>query len=391
MGWESLPPAKIEVMATLPQRSWAIAITARATYLKPWYEGFAAAMPPEWRALLLCPADEPSDHPRDLTTPVHPNLTINEIPARKRARSGSAQHFGAQYTWMPDSRIATAMDSGRCGGLIAHEFSPFTLTALLHAKRRGLPVISFGDVGRDNAAGYPWKTRLWHLLWSAFIDGRMAGCPASRVPVSGSRLPFVESYHAVDSQEFKPMAKPPNQPVTFVFSGQLIERKGLDLWFQAAARLTAQGYGHFRLRVVGGGDEAWARDCAEKAGVGHLVEWSGFLQRDAMKQALGTADVFVLPSRFDSYAVVVHEAACLGLPLLVSRHAGAAEAIVENGVNGWQFDPADASAFADHMRAMLDPSTRAHFGTAARAKGEQLCARRRGAAVWQWITETYLN
>lgn len=382
-------------MALPAQRSWAIAITARATYLKPWYEGLAAAMPPEWRALLICPSNAGNDHPADLTTPAHPNLTIQEIPARKRERTGgtgrAAQHYGAQHTWMPDSRISAAMDSAACGGLIAHEFSPFTLTALLHAKRRKLPVVSFSDVGRDNAAGYPWRTRLWHLMWSAFIDGRMAGCPASRVPVSGSRLPFVESYHAVDSAEFTPMSKPASQPVTFVFSGQLIERKGLDLWFRAAAHLLAMGRDDFRLRVVGGGDEVWARGCAEAAGIAHLVQWSGFLQRDAMKQALGTADVFVLPSRFDSYAVVVHEAACLGLPLLVSRHAGAAEGVVEDGINGWRFDPADEGVFANRMEAMLDPATRTRLGAAARIKGESLCARRRGAAVWRWITETFPN
>lgn len=377
------------------QRAWAIAITARATYLKPWYEGFAAAMPPEWRTLLICPVDESGDHPHDLTTPVHPNLTIHEIPAVRHTLSNGggrgATHYGAQHRWMPDSRISAAMDAAACGGLIAHEFSPFTLTALLHAKRRGLPVVSFGDVGRENASAYPWRTRLWHLLWSAFIDGRMAGCPASRVPVSGSRLPFVESYHAVDSAEFTPMPKPASQAVTFVFSGQLIERKGLDLWFQAAARLVKAGHDNFRLRVVGGGDEAWANACAESAGVAHRVEWMGFLQRDAMKQALGTADVFVLPSRFDSYAVVVHEAACFGLPLIVSRHAGAAEAIVEDGVNGWQVDPFDAEDFAARMSAMFDSATRNRLGAAARLKGEKLCARRRGAAVWRWITETYLN
>jgi glycosyltransferase involved in cell wall biosynthesis len=204
-------------------------------------------------------------------------------------------------------------------------------------------------------------------------------------------LPFVESYHAVDSREFTPMPKPPAQPVTFVFSGQLIERKGLDLWFQAAARLVKAGHDDFRLRVVGGGDETWARRCAESVGVADRVEWTGFLQRDAMKQALGTADVFVLPSRFDSYAVVVHEAACLGLPLLVSRHAGAAEAIVEEGINGWQVDPFDSADFAARMTAMLDSATRDRLGAAARVQGEKLCARRRGAAVWQWITDTYLN
>jgi hypothetical protein len=47
--------------------------------------------------------------------------------------------------------------------------------------------------------------------------------------------------------------------------------------------------------------------------------------------------------------------------------------------------------FAARMNAMLDAATRARFGAAARVQGEKLCARRRGAAVWHWITATYLN
>ena len=47
-----------------------------------------------------------------------------------------------------------------------------------------------------------------------------------------------------------------------------------------------------------------------------------------------TSDVFVLPTLQDTYAAVVHEAACLGLPLLVSKHAGAADDHVHHDVEG---------------------------------------------------------
>ena len=174
-----------------------------------------------------------------------------------------------------------------------------------------------------------------------------------------------------------------------MFCGQLIQRKGLDLWFRAASRLRVEVGDIFRLRVLGGGDEAWAKRSASQAGIESLVEWCGFLQRDAMKEALGTADVFVLPSRFDSYAAVVHEAACLGLPLLVSRHAGAAEALVREGVNGFTIDPQDTAAFASQMKLFLDPNRRSSLGNAARATGEAFCARRRGRAVWEWITQQF--
>jgi glycosyltransferase involved in cell wall biosynthesis len=386
--------------ARLPSRpTWAIVCAARATYLKPLFEGFADAQSEPWSTLLLQPQISTEDHahPPELTTPVHPRLHVHELPVARRTRhhgtSHEASHYGKDHVWMPQARLGQCLAERDLRGIIIHEFSPFSLTTLIHARRRAVPVIYFGDVGQANAYRYSFRTRLWHRFWTLWVDARMAGCPAARLTVSGKRLPSIDAFHAVDSGLFQPLEKNSLQsdPVVFVFSGQLIGRKGIDLWFAAAASLLKAGHSHFRLRVVGGGDETWARGMAEKYGVAQLVEWCGFLQRESMRAAIGSADVFVLPSRWDSYAVVTHEAACLGLPLLISKHAGSAEALVQEGVTGWQIDPADTPAFAGRMAQMMDPTIRQRVGRAARHLGEQLCARRRGAAVWQWLEETFLR
>ncbi|MES2595846.1 MAG: glycosyltransferase family 4 protein [Verrucomicrobiota bacterium] len=378
-------------------RVWAFVCAARATYLKPLYEGLAGAQPESWKTLLVMPEIAPEDHahPVELTTPEHPRLQIQEVPVGRKVRQHGtghqAAHYGTDYFWMPQTRVAEILAAHDVRGVIIHEFSPFTLVALLWARWRGLPVVYFGDVGQANAHCYGWKTRLWHRLWTHAVDARMAGCPAARLTVSGRRLPVCDVFHAVDSTTFQPFPKADasGRPVIFVFSGQLIARKGLDLWFQAAGQLRRSGKGDFRLRVVGGGDDAWAKNCAETSGVADLVEWCGFLQREAMREAIGTADVFVLPSRWDSYAVVTHEAACLGLPLLISRHAGSADALVKEDETGWQIEPEDVVGFARCMEQMLDAQTRLRMGRAARLLGEQLCARRRGAEVWRWLQEMF--
>lgn len=377
------------------KRSWGIAITARATYLKPWYEGFAGAQPETWRTLLVLPREAPHVHPEDLTTPVHQRLRIQEIASKSHNRceggNHSAAHFGTEYLWLPDLAVGRVLESSNTKGVIVHEYSPFTLIALLHAKRHGLPVVGFGDVGRGNASSYSWGTRLWHSFWSLAIDAKIAGCPAAREAVSGRRLPSIDSFHAVDTSVFKPIRKnrTVQSPTIFAFSGQIIARKGLDLWFEAASLLMKSGHSNFRLRIIGGGDEGWGKSCAEKAGVSDKVDWCGFLQRDVMREALASSDVFVLPSRWDSYAVVTHEAASLGLPLLVSQFAGSADALVDDHVTGWQIDPSDSVAFAAYMARLMDPDLRQKMGAAAREKAVELCARKRGAAVWHWLTETF--
>jgi UDP-glucose:(heptosyl)LPS alpha-1,3-glucosyltransferase len=49
---------------------------------------------------------------------------------------------------------------------------------------------------------------------------------------------------------------------------------------------------------------------------------------------LWAADVFVLPSRYEAFPLVVYEAAAAGLPLLVTPVNGVAD-LVEDGVDGW--------------------------------------------------------
>lgn len=387
---------KTEFPTSDAPKYWAIVIAAKATYLKPWYEGFAAAQSDPWKTLLVWPAGMADEHPPELTYPKHPHLVLREIAspmARKSAgTSHQALHYGEHVKWAGSPAVDACLREYPVRGVIAHEYSFFTLRALIYARLNRLPVVSFSDVGAGNAAAYPWSTRVWHAFWNLWIDGRMAGCPAARQPVFRRSLPYVESYHAVDDAAFAPTPKIErrrDEPVVFVFSGQLISRKGLDLWFAAAALLRERTSRPFKLRIVGSGDTAWARESARFHGMEPLVEWTGFLNGEEMRSALDSADVFVLPSRHDSYAVVVHEAACLGLPLLVSRHAGAAEALVDEGRTGFQIVPEDTEMFAERMEWMLDAETRRRLGASARELAVRLSARKRGAAVWNWINETF--
>ncbi|HSJ00866.1 MAG TPA: glycosyltransferase family 4 protein, partial [Verrucomicrobium sp.] len=113
----------------------------------------------------------------------------------------------------------------------------------------------------------------------------------------------------------------------------------------------------------------------------------GFLSGAAIRDALNSADAFVLPTRQDTYAAVVHEAACLGLPLLVSKHAGAAEALVQSGKNGFVIDPEDAAEFANRMADLMQDTLREPMRAVSRDIGVAHSAHLRGGALWQWMRD----
>jgi glycosyltransferase involved in cell wall biosynthesis len=84
------------------------------------------------------------------------------------------------------------------------------------------------------------------------------------------------------------------------------------------------------------------------------------------------ADLFLFPSYYDTFGLVVTEAMASGLPVVTSRWAGAAD-FVEHGVSGWLTgDPWDPAAIAAGLRILAtDPDRRARMGTAARAAVER--------------------
>ena len=65
----------------------------------------------------------------------------------------------------------------------------------------------------------------------------------------------------------------------------------------------------------------------------------GFIQPHELSKKLENASAFVLPSLYEPWGVVVHEMASLGKPLLLSNCVGASKDLLEEGKNGYSFDP----------------------------------------------------
>ncbi len=71
-----------------------------------------------------------------------------------------------------------------------------------------------------------------------------------------------------------------------------------------------------------------------------------FRNQSEMPEVYAAADVLVLPSlgRSETWGLVVNEAACFGVPAVVSSHVGCGRDLIEEGVTGWSFPAGDSSA-----------------------------------------------
>lgn len=108
---------------------------------------------------------------------------------------------------------------------------------------------------------------------------------------------------------------------------------------------------------------------AARMGVSHRVVFAP--PTDEIERIYAVADVFLFPTSYDAFGMVITEAMAMGLPVITSRAAGAAELIV-HGQEGILVDrPTDAEQWARALRQLFDDaSLRERLGRAARRKVE---------------------
>ena len=130
---------------------------------------------------------------------------------------------------------------------------------------------------------------------------------------------------------------------TFLFAGAASRLKGTDVLLEAFA-LTRKAEPAVRLLIIGPPGDATSLLSPLPSGVSVL----GSLPQAELAARFRSADCLVLPSRNESFGMVVAESLASGLPALVSDRVGAKELVVE-GRNGWVVRAGDAGALADRM------------------------------------------
>jgi glycosyltransferase involved in cell wall biosynthesis len=83
-----------------------------------------------------------------------------------------------------------------------------------------------------------------------------------------------------------------------------------------------------------------------------VVQWLGFVGYEELGGYYKASDAVILPSLEDTWGMVVLEAMSMGKPVLCSIHAGAKE-MIEDGVNGFVFDPNDLPELANRMELLM--------------------------------------
>lgn len=279
------------------------------------------------------------------------------------------------------------LQEGRFDWVMIHGYSyRFERQVVRTANRLGIATLMRGESTDTKQRTAPWYRRVArdvylrrfyrHVDRFCYI-GEHARQHLLRFGVTPDRMRF--SPYAVDTELFeqqyqslhkaecrRQLGIPDNQLVV-LFSGKLIPRKAPLLLLEAIARL------HDRERVwvimLGDGEQRAAVTKQAHGLLGNRALLLGFVNQRHLGSYFRAADVFVLPSMYETWGLVVNEGMQFSLPPLVSSGVGCHPDLVIPGQTGYVFPVGDAAALARDLQRFLDqPALAERLGRAARKR-----------------------
>jgi phosphatidylinositol alpha 1,6-mannosyltransferase len=128
----------------------------------------------------------------------------------------------------------------------------------------------------------------------------------------------------VDTEQFNPKHRTAGDgTLRLGFVGRVTPEKGVRLFRMLEQALLDSGLNDFRMVIVGDGSEVpWLKRRLEHG------EFTGVLRGEELARAYANMDLFVFPSRTDTYGNVIQEAAASGVPSVVTNEGGPRHLVV---------------------------------------------------------------
>jgi glycosyltransferase involved in cell wall biosynthesis len=158
-----------------------------------------------------------------------------------------------------------------------------------------------------------------------------------------------------------------------LFVGRLEHRKGIDL-LVGALPVLLRAMPCAEVTLVGADrDHYWENQWHQKVspGLRERVHFAGVVDAAELFAHYQAADLFVAPSRYESFGLIFVEAMAHSLPVVALRTPGAID-LIEDGITGVLAPPEDVAGLAAALvQVATDPDLRHRLGSAARRTVEE--------------------
>jgi glycosyltransferase involved in cell wall biosynthesis len=277
--------------------------------------------------------------------------------------------------WFKIPDISSFLERKRFDVVLIHGYMHRFERQLVRASSRfGYRVVLRGEFSDQRKHSFNWRRypRYLYLRWfygrvdhfcpigiDALNHLKSLGIPEERMtlsPYSVDDAMFESQNLSLDKSECRANLRLPDDHIVYLFSGKLIDRKNPLLLANALIELN-QHYSNFSIVYLGSGQLEDELSNMLSPVLGDRFISPGFVNQRDLGQFFKSADVFVLPSRFDTWGLVVNEAMHFGLPCVVSDKVGSGRDLIEEGVTGFVFQEGNLLSLTQMLTKYLEDTS----------------------------------
>ncbi len=164
---------------------------------------------------------------------------------------------------------------------------------------------------------------------------------------------FFTGYNTIDNQLFKFKSQRELNHKVIICVARFVPIKNLNNLIKAW-KLVETRVPDYKLVIIGDGPEfERLNKLGTNLGV-KTVLFLGAIPNTDIPTYFFNANAFILPSLSESWGLVVNEAMAAGLPVLLSKRINANESLLEEGINGFSFNPLSISEMTDKILTYLN-------------------------------------
>ena len=216
--------------------------------------------------------------------------------------------------------------------------------------------------------GLTFLHRLARRLVFAFSKAFIGASEGSLRLFRQYKLPESKLFKSVLCTNNAPFLKNNNQPtVDLIYCGRFVLHKNPAFALDVASRVSELLGRTVSIDFVGAGpEEQRLRDKATRLAGKVNANFLGYASQTELPARYRNAKIFLFPSSFEPWGVVVNEACAAGLAVLASPETGVAGELVQSGVNG-QVIHLDVELWAEAAAKLLnEPELLASYSASSR-------------------------
>jgi glycosyltransferase involved in cell wall biosynthesis len=246
----------------------------------------------------------------------------------------------------------------------------FARQIVRHKNQFGYKVILRGEFSEMKRRSFDWKKHVRRVYLKWFYSYVDHFCPigvdavehlgaygiadekVTLAPYSVDDQLFESRAAALDKQKCREELGISGSSKVFLFSGKMIPRKQPLLYAEAILEVVDR-FQDIAVVFVGSGPQLDELKQKLLPKLQQRLIAPGFVNQSELGTYFKASDVFVLPSRFDTWGLVVNEAMHFGLPCIVSDMVGSRRDLIKDGETGFVFKHQESEDLAAQMRRFL--------------------------------------